>query len=94
MKNKMQFMLPKIIGITIIAGVVTFIAATIFKLLLAGTVLIGTVALIRKFAGKKRKQLSQKEGNQNFFEMKNSNFKNPFQNKMASVSDAAIYPIN
>ena len=93
MKNQ-QFMLPKIIGITIIAGVVTFIAATIFKLLLVGTFLIGTVALVRKFAGKKRRQLSYTEANQNFFEMKNSKVKNPFQNKMASVSEAAIYPIN
>lgn len=93
MKNK-QFMLPKVIGITVLAGIVTFVAATIFKLLVMGTVLFGAITLIKKFKGKKRNRLAYDEGNQNFFEMNNSQFKNPFQNQMAKASEAAIYPIN
>ncbi len=90
----MQFMFPKIIGITVLAGIVTFVAATIFKLLLVGSVLVGAVAIIRKVAGKRRKQLSYNEGNQNFFEMNKSNFKNFNPNYQVSKSEAAIYPIN
>ncbi|WP_293954603.1 hypothetical protein [Sphingobacterium sp. UBA7855] len=43
MKNKLQFILPRLIVLTAIAGLATLIIGTIFKLLLFGTVLFGIV---------------------------------------------------
>ena len=89
----MQFMLPKIIGITVLAGVVTFVAATIFKILLLGTLLFGVANLIRKFAGKRRNQISYSGSRRDLREMKNDNFNKFNPTFQASTSDAAIYPI-
>lgn len=89
----MQFMLPKIIGITILAGILTIVAATIFKLLLAGTLLFGAVLLLKKFAGKRRDQLSYNEGNQNSFEGNKSSFNNFKPNFQVAKNEAAIYPV-
>ncbi|WP_312191913.1 hypothetical protein [Sphingobacterium sp.] len=41
MKNKLRFILPRLIALTAIAGLATLIIGTIFKLLLFGTVLFG-----------------------------------------------------
>jgi len=41
MKNKLRFILPRLIVLTAIAGIATLIIGTIFKLLLFGTVLFG-----------------------------------------------------
>ncbi|WP_293886214.1 MULTISPECIES: hypothetical protein [unclassified Sphingobacterium] len=41
MKNKLRFILPRLIVLTAIAGLATLIIGTIFKLLLFGTVLFG-----------------------------------------------------
>ncbi|MFN3020852.1 hypothetical protein ACK1KB_07690 [Chryseobacterium sp. TY3] len=55
MKNKMRFLLPKLVGITIIAGIATLIIGTIFKLLLLGTVAVGIGTLVaRKFTKKRQ----------------------------------------
>ena len=89
----MQFILPKIIGITVLAGIVTFVAATIFKLLLVGTLLFGVLTLIRKFADKRQNQMSYSGGSENFREMKKSNFNNFNPTFQAAKSEAAIYPI-
>ncbi len=57
MKNKMRFLLPRLIGITIIAGIATLIIGTIFKLLLLGTVAAGIGTLVaRKFARRRQRE--------------------------------------
>lgn len=46
MKHNKRYILPKLIGITIIAGVATLIIGTIFKLLLLGSIVAGIGTLI------------------------------------------------
>lgn len=41
MKNKLRFVWPRLMAITVIAGLATLIIGTIFKLLLCATVLLG-----------------------------------------------------
>ena len=62
--NKIKFILPKLLGVTVLAGVATFILATVFKLLFAGLLLTGIAAVFMKIAGKKRgKMMIGKFGN-------------------------------
>jgi len=46
MKHNKRYILPKLIGVTIIAGVATLIIGMIFKLLLLGSVVAGIGTLI------------------------------------------------
>lgn len=54
MKNKLRFLLPRLIGATIIAGVASFLMFTIFKLLLGITLLAAGVTLIGRSIGRRR----------------------------------------
>lgn len=56
MNNKMKFILPKLLGLTIAAGVAVFILSLIFKLLFAGLVLAGIGTFAAKMIGKKRER--------------------------------------
>jgi len=57
MKNKMRYILPKLIGITVIAGLATLIIGMVFKLLLAVTLIAGIGTLVAsKFRRRRRER--------------------------------------
>ncbi|WP_400263524.1 hypothetical protein ACFX5U_11355 [Sphingobacterium sp. SG20118] len=57
MKNKMRFIIPKLIGATLIVGLLTFVLGLLFKLLIMCTVLGTAIMLI---AAKMRNRKSRK----------------------------------
>jgi hypothetical protein len=57
MKNKIGFIMPRLIGATIIAGVATLIVTTVFKLLLGLCLLAGATTLIIRLFNKQSKRL-------------------------------------
>jgi len=57
MKNKFRFIMPRLLGATVIAGVAALIITTVFKLLLAITLLAGAVVIIARSFGNRREQL-------------------------------------
>jgi len=57
--NKIKFILPRLLGVTVLAGIATLILATVFKLLFAGLLLTGIAAVIMKLAGKKRENIGR-----------------------------------
>ncbi len=46
MKNKIRFILPRLLALTVILGIVTLIIGTLFKLVLLATIAIGIGSLI------------------------------------------------
>lgn len=52
----MKFILPRLLGLTVLVGLATFILTMVFKLLLAGLVLAATATLIFKITGKNRQK--------------------------------------
>lgn len=56
--NKIKFILPILLGVTVLAGIAAFVLATVFKLLFAGLLLTGIAALLTKIAGKKREKMT------------------------------------
>ncbi|MDV7696405.1 hypothetical protein N6B72_05675 [Chryseobacterium soli] len=63
----MKFILPKLLGVTLLAGAAVFILSLIFKLLFAGLLLAGIGTLIAKIIGKKRGRAMGYEKNSNAF---------------------------
>ncbi|MBS1738469.1 MAG: hypothetical protein JSS98_17955 [Bacteroidetes bacterium] len=58
MKNKIRFIMPRLIGATVIIGVAAFVITVLFKLLLGLSLLAGVVLLGIRLMGKKgRRQL-------------------------------------
>lgn len=55
--NKIKFILPRLLGVTVLAGIATFILATVFKLLFAGLLLTGIASIVMKIAGKKKEKM-------------------------------------
>lgn len=49
MKHKIRFIFPRLVGLTVVAGLLSFVIGIIFKLLVAGTLVaaIGTWVLSR-----------------------------------------------
>ncbi len=56
MKNKLRFILPRLIVLTAIAGLATLLIGTIFKLLLFGTVLFGIGSFAAARMGRRDRQ--------------------------------------
>ncbi len=96
MKNRTSFILPKILGITVLVGVATFVLALVFKLLLAGLVLAGIGTLIAKAAGKRRRYFEHQDYYQpaisNYQFNRDNNAMRPV-NRNFSSDDSAIIPI-
>lgn len=68
MKKRMGFIMPRLIGATIVVGIAAFIITTIFKLLLGVTLLAGIVTIIsRKAFGRRRHMMAAGYGPQNPF---------------------------
>lgn len=57
MKNKIRFIIPKILGVTIVVGLLSFVIGLLFKLLIATTILIAAGIFI---ASRMRNKKSQK----------------------------------
>lgn len=56
MKNKMKFILPKLLGLTVVAGIAVFLLSIVFKLLLAGLILAGIGTFAIKMMGRRRER--------------------------------------
>ncbi len=102
MKNKLRFIMPRLIGATVAAGLAALVITTVFKLLLGLTLVAGTITLIARSFGKRRIQLGQYGqdampglGNRNAFG-NSSVWASPIQpvNGYANQKGTSIVPIN
>ncbi|WGQ14857.1 hypothetical protein [Sphingobacterium faecium] len=57
MKNKIRFIIPKLIAVTFVVGLLSFVIGLLFKLLVAGTILSALAIFI---ASQMRNKKSQK----------------------------------
>ena len=95
MKNRTSFIVPKILGITVLVGVATFVLAMVFKLLVAGLVLAGIGTLIAKAVGKRRRYFDR----QDYYQQAISNYQFNQDNlalspmRQSVSNDSAIIPI-
>ncbi len=102
MKNKMQFIMPRLIGATVVVGVAALIIGTLFKLMLGFVLLGGIITLISNKVGRRREQYLAGYGQHEmpgFGRMNNFGNNNPLTNKMQPINKAAqksttIIPIN
>lgn len=95
MNNKMKFILPKLLGVTLLVGTAVFILSLIFKLLFAGLILAGIGTFIAKMIGKKREQTMGYEKNSNAFLSYHHNFPKQEETMYAQIckENLAIIPI-
>lgn len=95
MNNTMKFILPKLLGITLLAGAAVFILSMIFKLLFAGLLLAGIGTFIAKMIGKKRERAMKYEKNSNAFLSYQQSFPKQEEMMYAQVrkENLAIIPI-
>ncbi len=54
MKNKMLFIMPRLVGATVVVGAAALIVSTLFKLLLGLTLIGGVITLATQKAGRRR----------------------------------------
>ena len=88
MKNKINFLLPRLVGATILVGLISIVIATVFKLLF-GLALIAGIARIA--AGRRSKFLKENE-QLAFSPIKN--FQEPTNVFGRNQSISTIVPIN
>lgn len=56
MKKKMRFIMPRLIGATVVLGIAAFIITTLFKLVLGVTILVAVVGLVARKIGRRKQQ--------------------------------------
>jgi hypothetical protein len=61
MKNKIQFILPRLIAVTVIAGLATLIIGTLFKLLVLASILYGIGSIAIAKMRRKERNLVEKD---------------------------------
>ncbi|MCS4303656.1 MULTISPECIES: hypothetical protein [unclassified Chryseobacterium] len=95
MNNKIKFILPRLLGITIVVGAAVLILSIVFKLLLAGLVLTGIGMFVAKMMGKRHeKQIAYGKETMEFLP-----YSNTFQKQQKTAyshmrkEDLAIIPI-
>lgn len=95
MKNKIRFILPRLIGLTVLAGLLALVIGLIFKLLLVGTLLAGAGMFI---ASRFKKRQAAMIGNERrkgiapaYYEMSSSAIRPQYS--AADSADYAIIPI-
>lgn len=91
----MKFILPKLLGLTVLAGAAVFILSLIFKLLFTGLVLAGIGTFAAKMIGKKReRQMAYGNGKREFLPYQN-NFQEQQKASYSQVrkENLAIIPI-
>jgi hypothetical protein len=95
MNNKMKFILPKLLGVTLLAGAAVFILSLIFKLLFAGLILAGIGTFIAKMIGKKRERAMEYEKNSSVFLPYHHNFPKQKETMYSQIrkENLAIIPI-
>lgn len=95
MNNTMKFILPKLLGVTLLAGAAVFILSLIFKLLFAGLILAGIGTFIAKMIGKKREQTMGYEKSKNAFLSYHQNFPKQEKRMYSQIrkENLAIIPI-
>jgi hypothetical protein len=61
MKNKIRFIIPKLLGVTLVVGLLSFVIGLLFKLLVAATILsaVGIFIVSRMRNKKSKKMLSE-----------------------------------
>lgn len=62
MKNKMLFIMPRLVGATVVVGAAALIIAILFKLLLGLTLIGGVITLVASKAGWRRNRLMAQYG--------------------------------
>ena len=62
MKKRIRFIMPRLVGATLIAGAATLVIATLFKLLLGLTVIAGVISLVIRSMSNQRKSLGYGQG--------------------------------
>lgn len=95
MNNKIKFILPRLLGLTVLVGLATFILSMVFKLLLAGLALAVIGSMVAKIIKKKReKQFPYKQFSEKFLPYHNG-FSEQQKAAFSQVSkkDLAIIPI-
>ncbi|EQB92263.1 hypothetical protein C874_05325 [Elizabethkingia anophelis 502] len=97
MKNKMRYILPKLIGITVIAGLAILIIGMVFKLLLAVTLIAGIGTLVAsKFRRRRERYFEPYQENLpiGFNPSNNSEFAVRPNYRNSRTENIAIIPIN
>jgi len=87
MKNKFGFIMPRLIGATVIVGVAALVVTTLFKLLLGLSLLAGAVTLAIRSIGKQSSRLLQYE------QGKMTAFANPGNFGNTSTTSNPIKPV-
>ena len=58
MKNKIRFIIPKLLGVTIVVGLLSFVIGLLFKLLVAATILSAVgIFIASRMRNKKSKKM-------------------------------------
>jgi hypothetical protein len=58
MKNKMRFIIPKLIGVTLVVGLLSFVIGLLFKLLIAATILSAVgIFIVSRMRNKKSQKM-------------------------------------
>ncbi|AQX04552.1 hypothetical protein ATB99_04900 [Elizabethkingia meningoseptica] len=97
MKNKMRYILPKLIGLTVIAGLATLIIGMVFKLLLAITLIAGIGTLVvSKFRRRRERYFEASQQNLpiGFSPVNDYNFAVKPNYRSSRNENIAIIPIN
>lgn len=92
----MQFILPKLLGLTVVAGIAVFVLGMIFKILLAGLVLAGVGTLVAKMIGKKQRRMLPYENYREDFIPSKRRYERPVNAGFPQMKteNLAIIPIN
>lgn len=96
MNNKIKFILPRLLGVTVLVGVAAFILSIVFKFLLAGLALTAIGMVVAKAIGKKReRKLHDKEFSEKFMPY-HSSFSEQQKTAFSQINkkDLAIIPIH
>ncbi|WP_270090575.1 hypothetical protein [Sphingobacterium sp. SYP-B4668] len=95
MKNKIRFIVPKLIGATLIVGLLSLVIGLLFKLLVVGTFLASAGFFIASRMRKKRRPKMLKEYNSSIApQVRDSSFGIKPQNIGVQYSTLAIIPIH
>lgn len=58
MKNKIRFIIPKLLGVTLVVGLLSFVIGLLFKLLVAATILSAAgIFIVSRMRNKKSKKM-------------------------------------
>lgn len=96
----MKFILPRILGLALIAGVASLLLAMLAKLLL-GAALITGIVMVAKKGINRRRQAGMMYGQQGFGQMEQQHYGAPFYNQTSNAMpinrqqrSSGIIPIN